>query len=138
MSFGMSTVNGPLSVIAQIEEERDWPRAVVMLAIYLEKHSYLATKEYFESLKIKIAKKDLERLHLLDYGFILLAAGKIGFEEFQTMKLINEVRNKFMHRKEKYRYKIGTKGKEEYLPLLKRGKELLQKLFTPQVFISRS
>lgn len=140
----MSSAEGPLSVIAAIKEEGDWPRAVVMLAIYLEKYSYLATKEYFESLKIKInnehwkeIQEHLEtRLHLLDYGLILLTAGKIDSGEFHTIKRINYVRNKWIHRKEKYGYEIGSKAKAEYLPLLNEGEELLRKLFTPHVYVS--
>jgi len=58
MSLGTSSVEGPLSVIANIKAERDWPRAVVMLAIYLEKHSYLAVREHFEFLKDKIDNKE--------------------------------------------------------------------------------
>ena len=145
MSLGTSSVEGPLSVIANIKAERDWPRAVVMLAIYLEKHSYLAVREHFEFLKDKIDNKEhwkamqesLERLHLLDYGLTLLSAEKIDSDEFYTMKCINIVRNNWVHRKEKYRYKIGTEAKEEYLPLLERGERLLAKLFITEVHIFR-
>jgi len=82
-------------------------------------------------------QESLERLHLLDYGLTLLSAEKIDSDEFYTMKCINIVRNNWVHRKEKYRYKIGTEAKEEYLPLLERGERLLAKLFITEVHIFR-
>jgi hypothetical protein len=136
MSLGISTVNGPLSVITRIKEEGNWPRAVVMLAIYLEKHSYLAVKEHFAPLKNAVDKRSLERLHLTHYGLVLLAAGRITPDEYITIRGINKVRNSWMHREEK-KYQIGTKGKREYLPLLEKGEHLLRKLFAPRVYVSK-
>jgi hypothetical protein len=67
---------------------------------------------------------------------LLLVAGKIDSSEFKTMQDINHVRNKYVHRKERYRYKIGTEAKKEYLPLLESGEKLLEKLFITTVYVS--
>lgn len=130
------------AVLSQIEEaknRKDWFFAVVFSAIHLERQAYFLVKDHMKSLKVRFNAKSLEHLHLPQLALFLLALGKIDQAEYKTMQQINKVRNKFIHRKEHYKYKIGTAAKQEYGPLIEDVLSLLKgKLREDIVFVSKT
>jgi len=122
-------------------EKSDWFTAIVLSATQLERHGYLAIKDYLESLKVnlKVIDKILERIHLYGISEYLLAIGKINDKEYKTIKKLNEERNKFLHRREKKRYARGTEADKKYEPLVNEAIRILKEKFNVvRLRVSRS
>jgi hypothetical protein len=67
----------------------------------------------------------------------LLAIKRIGCNECLKILEINNIRNKFMHRKETYKFMIGTPAKKRYEPLVNEAIRILkEKLNASKVFVS--
>lgn len=131
---------GPIPVIEEAKNKSDWPQAIVLSAIHLERYGYFAVKEHLESLGINCNEKSLkevmEYLHLNEIALFLLAVKRIDYNEFLKIRQINSIRNKFMHRRETYNYKIGTRAKREYEPLVNEAIRILkEKLNVVKVII---
>ena len=115
--------------IPKIEEARDkqeWFNAIVLSAIQLERHGYIKIKKHLESAKVNYRKRDLENLSLSEIALFLLALEKIEANDYDKMLEINRVRNKFIHRRETYKFSIGTKAKNEYEPLVNEAIRILK------------
>ena len=115
--------------IPKIEEARDkqeWFNAIVLSAIQLERHGYLQIKKHLRSLKLKYRKGDLERLSFPEIALFLLALKKIEANDYEKMLAINRVRNIFIHRREIYKFSVGTKAKAEYEPLVNEAIRILK------------
>ena len=120
--------------ISQLEtaiKDSDWLTAVVLSSIQLERHGYLAVKDYLKSLKVhpKLIDKILKRIHLYEISEYLLAIGLINNEECKIIKELNEERNKFLHRRETKRYARGTKAQKKYVPLVNEAIRILKQKF---------
>ncbi len=123
--------NNPIPIIQRALDKPDWFQAVVFSAIQLERHGYLAIKEYFESLNVdaKLIDKILERIHLFQIAEYLLAIGKINSEEYRAIIDINKERNKFMHRRETKRFARGKYADNKYKPLVNEAIRILKEKF---------
>lgn len=129
-----------LSKIDKAREESDWFTAIVLSATQLERHGYLALKEYLESLKLnpKLIEKLLNRKHLSQIAEYLKAIEKIDNVEYETIKTINEERNKFLHRRETKAYARGKEAKEKYEPLVNEAIRILKERFSVmRLYVSR-
>jgi len=120
-----------ISILETAIEESDWFTAVVLSATQLERHGYLATKDYLKSLKVnrKVTDKILKRIHLYEISEYLLAIGKIDNKEHRTIVQLNEERNKFLHRRETKRYARGIEATKKYEPLVKEAIRILKEKF---------
>lgn len=128
-----------LSILEKAREESDWFTAIVLSATQLERHGYLATKEYLESLNVnsELTNKLLERRHLREIAEYLLAIGKIDNQEYNIIKRINEERNKFLHRRDK-RYARGEEAQKKYNPLVNEAIRILkEKLDVVRLMVSK-
>jgi len=129
-----------LNIIQSAIEESDFFTAVVLTAIQLERHGYLAIKEYLESLNVNsdLISKLLDRKHLSQIADYLLATDKISKKEHAIIKTINEERNKFLHRRERKEYLRGTEAQNKYTPLVNSAMQILkEKLDAIRAFVSR-
>jgi len=68
----------------------------------------------------------LARTSLSQIAQFFLTLGMITEKEKILIGRINEERNKFAHRREKYEYLIGTRAKEKYTPLVKEAIRILR------------
>jgi len=117
----MSPIDWYTSAISRIEKARDkqeWFNAIVLSAVQLERHGYLKIMKHLESTKVNYRKGDLEKLSLPEIALFLLALKNIEADDYNKMLDINRVRNKFIHRRETYKFSVGTKAKDEYEPLV--------------------
>ena len=71
-------------------------------------------------------KNTLVYLSLPQLAFCLLALRKIDQSEYETILQINKVRNRFVHRREHCKYKVGTCADREYEPLIEDVLSLLK------------
>jgi hypothetical protein len=119
---------GPIPIIQDARDKSDWFKAVVFSAIQLERHGYFAIKEYFEDLDVnaELIDKILKRIYLPQIAEYLLAIGKINSEECETIKRINEERNKFMHRRETKRFASAISADVKYKPLVNEAIRILE------------
>jgi len=128
--------------IPKIEEARDkqeWFNAIVLSAIQLERHGYIKLKKHLQSAKMSYRKRDLENLSLPEIALFLLALAKIDANDYNRMIEINRVRNKFIHRRETYKFSVGTKAKDEYEPLVNEAIRILkEKLGAVRVLFSKT
>lgn len=120
-----------ISTLTTAIETSDWFTAIVLSATQLERHGYLAIKDYLKSLKAnaKMTEKILKRIHLYEISEFLLAIEKIDDEEHKTIKELNEERNKFLHRRETKRYARGTEAQKKYRPLVEEAIRILKEKF---------
>ena len=127
----MAWDRGPIPIMEKARDDLDWFKAILFSAIQLERHGYFAIKEYFESLNVdaKLIDKILKRIHLFQIAEYLLAIGKINGEECETIKQINEERNKFMHRREIKGFARGTEADNKYKPLVNEAIRILKEKF---------
>jgi hypothetical protein len=129
------------SSIPNIEEARDkqeWFNAIVLSAITLERHGYIKIKRHLSSLKLKYRKDNLENLSLPDITLFLLALKKIEVNDYEKMLDINSVRNKFIHRRDIYKFLVGTEAKAKYEPLVNEAIRILkEKLGAVKIIVSR-
>jgi hypothetical protein len=136
----MAWFTGPIPIIEQAIEDRDWFKAIVFSAIQLERHGYLAIKEYLENLNVDsdLIEKILERIHLYKIAECLLIIKRIDGEEFETIKKLNEERNNFMHRRETKRFAWGKQADKKYQPLaLEAIRILREKLNVVRLVVSK-
>jgi len=98
--LGITTVDVAHDIREAIDSS-DWFKAIVLLAIKLEHHGYLAIKSHLRSFNLdpKLIDRILNRVHLLEINEYLFAIGKIDAEEYRTIKKIIEERNRYMHRR---------------------------------------
>ena len=137
----MTPVDWYTAAITRIEEARDkqeWFSAIVLSAIQLERHGYIKLKRHLQSAKINYRKGDLENLNLPEIALFLLALKKIEADDYNKMLDINRVRNKFIHRRETYKFSVGTKAKDEYEPLVNEAIRILsEKLDAVRILFSK-
>lgn len=135
---------GPTNVLKALRDEAkentDWFKAVVLTATQLERHGYIALKDYFISLKAnpRLVDKMLNGVRFPDISEYIQIIGRIDSKEYKTLLKLNEVRNNFIHRKKGYNYFIGTKANREYEPLVNESIRILEeKLYTPTAVVFR-
>jgi len=136
----MAWDRGPIPIMEKARDDSDWFKAIVFSAIQLERHGYFAIKEYFEDLDVnaELIDKILKRIHLHQIAEYLLAIGKINSEECETIKRINEERNKFMHRRETKRFASAIDADVKYKPLVNEAIRILKvKLNVVRLHVSR-
>lgn len=133
---------GPIPMLEEALNEakntKNWFKAMVYSAIYLEKYGYLSVKNNLESLNVnpKLCEKILYRISLRRINDYLLSGDIITKQEFDTIETINNERNKFVHRKEGVKYLIGTKATQTYEPLVKEAIRILnEKLNVKKLFV---
>ena len=117
-----------ISKLKKAREELDWFTAIVLSATQLERHGYLAIKEYLESLKVNsdLIDKLLNMKHLRQIAEYLLAIKKIEKEEYDTLIAINKERNNFIHRGEREKFKRGIEAQKVYGPLVDAAIRILE------------
>ena len=111
----------PIPKIQRALDSSDWFQAVVFSAIQLERFGYYAILDCFESLKPKegeILAEILEPLSLSEIADSLEKIGKINHEEYCTVMMINDERNKFVHQRQIPKF-ARAKARTKYLPLVK-------------------
>jgi hypothetical protein len=115
-------------MIEQARDNANWFDSILLSSIQLERHGYFAIKKHLESLKLKVKKDDLEKLHLVSIGLFLLALQKFDERDYADVCKINSVRNKMMHRRDAYKFSptFGQKAKEEYEPLVNGAIRILE------------
>jgi len=118
---------GPIPKIEEARDRSNWFEAILLSAIHLERYGYFAIEEHLKSLRVKYRKKDLKNLHLASIGLFLLAIKRIDDNDYRQILKVNGIRNKFMHRRDVYKFKptIGPKAKEEYEPLVNEAIRIL-------------
>ena len=133
--------HGPIPMLEEAHNEakntKNWFKAVVYSAIYLEKYGYLSIKDYLESLKVdpRFCKKLLFHIDFRRINDYLLSIDAINDQEFKTIEAIRKERNKFVHREEGVKYLIGTKASQTYEPLVKEAIRILrEKLKAEKLF----
>lgn len=135
---------GPMKVLKALRDEakrsKDWFESNVLTATQLERHGYIALKDYLGSLKVnsKLTNRMLGNIRFRDIADYLEIIGKIEKTECRTIKKLGEVRNEFVHRKKGYNYLIVTRANAEYDPLVTEVIRILEeKVFTPTIFVAR-
>lgn len=135
---------GPMFVLKGLSEEakqsHEWFKAIVLTTTQLERHGYIALRDYLNSQKVnpKLIDRMLDNMRLRDIAECLEIIGKIERREYKKILELNEVRNKFIHRKKGYNYLIGTRANAEYEPLVNEAIRILEeKIFVPTIFIAR-
>ena len=129
---------GGIDKLEILLDNKQWPEAIFFSAIYLERHGYFAVKDYLEDKKVasKLIKEFLGRTSLSQIARYLLALGIVTEKEKNLIGRINEERNKFVHRREKYEYLIGTRAKEQYTPLVREAIKILrEKLHAEKIVV---
>ena len=117
---------GGIPKIKEARDKQEWFNAIVLSAIQLERHGYIKLKRHLQSAKMSYRKDTLERLSLPQIALFLLALKKIEANDYDKVLHINKVRIQFIHRKETYKFLVGTKAKEEYESLVNEAIRILE------------
>jgi hypothetical protein len=142
LTFGVSpTWENTIATINEAMNKPDWFYAIVFSAVQLERFGYIILKEAVESemkktLDLsKLTKKQIKsiwemlgKIHLPQVGVLLLAFGKIAYDEYTAILKINGFRNQFIHQRELKKYVTGEKAKKIYKPWIDRAIMILGKL----------
>lgn len=129
-----------LAKLQKAVEDEDWFASIVLSAVQLERHGYLEMMEHFEKLGLRsqIVKNLIDHQNLRAIGGFLLLLGIIDTEELATILVINNERNKFVHRKKKERFKRGREAQEQYGSLAKEAMRILtEKLNAKRLLVGR-